>query len=111
MRPRDDQDRRIIHIGPDSDPADWSDPADPDDGPSFLIQDARERLERTDRADREAVQLARRLLFAFFAVVVLAVVFHVALPAFGQRLPVIVPFLCYVAIAAGAILTAREDRR
>ena len=53
MRSRDDQDRRIIHIGPDQDPADWSD-NDDDDRPSFLIQDARERLQKRERADRES---------------------------------------------------------
>lgn len=110
MRPRDDQDRRIIHIGPGQDPADWSDDDD-DDQPSFLIQDARDRLQRRERADREAAQLARRLLFAFIAVVGLAVVFHVAMPAFGLYLPAIVPILCYVAILAGAVLTARDQAR
>lgn len=109
MRSRDDQDRRIIHIGPDQDPADWSDKDD--DQPSFLIQEARERLERRERADRESSELARRLLYAFFAVVGLAVVFHIAMPAFGLYLPAIVPILCYVAILAGAVLTARDQNR
>jgi hypothetical protein len=109
MRSRDDQDRRIIHIGPDQDPADWSD--NDDDRPSFLIQDARERLQKRERADRESSELARRLLYAFFAVVGLAVVFHVAMPAFGLYLPAIVPILCYVAILVGAVLTARDQNR
>jgi hypothetical protein len=110
MRHRDDEPRRIIHIGPDQDPADWSDD-DGDDAPSFLIEEARERVRRREQADKESVQLARRLVFAFVAVVLLAVVFHVALPAFGLYLPPIVPILCYVAIAAGAILTARDGAR
>ncbi len=110
MRPRDDQDRRIIHIGPDHDPADWSD-NDDDDQPSFLIQEARERLQSRERADRENSALARRLLYAFFAVVGLAVVFHIAMPAFGLYLPAVVPILCYVAILAGAVLTARDQSR
>lgn len=110
MRPRDDHDRRIIHIGPDQDPADWSDD-DADDQPSFLIQDARDRLQRRERADKEAAQLARRLLIAFVAVVVLAVVFHIVLPSFGLALPPIVPILSYLAIVAGAVLTARDNAR
>lgn len=110
MRPRDDETRRIIHIGPDADPADWSDD-EGDDAPSFLIEEARERVRRRDAADKEAVQLARRLVVAFIAVVLLAVVFHIVMPAFGLYLPPIVPILCYVAIAAGAILTARDAGR
>ena len=110
MRPRDDETRRIIHIGPDADPAAWSDD-DPDDGPSFLIEEAREKVRRREQIDKESVQLARRLVFAFIAVVLLAVVFHIVMPAFGLYLPPIVPILCYVAIATGAILTARDGAR
>jgi uncharacterized membrane protein YbhN (UPF0104 family) len=109
MRPRDDQDRRIIHIGPDADPAGWTD--DPEDGPPFLIKDARERPERAEQADRETAEVARRLVYAFVVVVLLAVVFHVAMPAFGLHLPAIVPILCYLAILAGAVLTARDNAR
>lgn len=111
MRPRDDdQDRRIIHIGPDQDPADWSDDAD-DDRPSFLIEEARERLQKRERVDRETSALTRRLLYAFFAVVILAVSFHVVVPAFGLYLPPVVPIMCYAAILAGSVLSIFENAR
>lgn len=112
MRNRDDEPRRIIHIGPDSDPNDpaWSGDED-DDAPSFLIRDARERVQRQDNADKETVQLARRLVIAFAAVVLLAFVFHIVMPAFGLYLPPIVPILSYAAIALGTILTARDGGR
>jgi hypothetical protein len=108
--PPDDESRRIIHIGPDGERADWSG-ENLDDAPSYLIEDARERLRRSRQAEKESVQLARRLLFAFLAVVLLAVVFHIVMPAFGLYLPPVVPILCYVAIATGAILTARDNGR
>lgn len=112
MRPRDDDPpRRIVHIGPgdDADTPTWDD----DDRPSFLIEDARRRIHAEQSADKERSALANRLLIAFVAVVLLAVVFHIVMPAFKLHLPPIVPILSYAAIAAGAILTARdtpEDR-
>lgn len=109
MAHRDDDDRRIIHIGPDADPGGWGD--DDDDAPSFLISDARERVQRRERAEKEAAQLARRLVLAFLAVVALAFVFHVLMPAFSLALPPLVPILCYVAIFAGAVMTARDQAR
>jgi hypothetical protein len=108
MRPRDEQPRRIIHIGPDADPT-VPDRQEEHDAPSFLIEDARERVRREDDAARERTQLARRLTIAFIAVVLLAVGFHIIMPAFGLRLPPLVPVLSYAAIAAGAILTARDN--
>lgn len=112
-RPDDPDQQGIIHIGPGSDPnqTPWSDRSDRDDGdtPSFLIGDARERLQRRQHAEREGVRLARRLVLAFVAVVLLAAAFHIVMPAFGLYLPPILPILCYVAIAAGAIMTARDQ--
>lgn len=102
-----DPDRRMIHIGPGADPDAWSDRDD--DGPSFLIEEARERLQRRERVEKEGVRLARRLVLAFVAVMILAVSFHIVMPAFGLYLPPVVPILCYVAIAAGAIMTARDQ--
>ncbi|MCC5821918.1 MAG: hypothetical protein LAT64_01370 [Phycisphaerales bacterium] len=109
MPDRDDEERRIIHIGPDADPAVWGD--DDDDGPSFLISDARQRVQQRERAEKEATQLARRLILAFLAVMALAFVFHVLMPAFSLALPPLVPILCYVAIFAGAVMTARDQNR
>ena len=105
-----DPDRRMIHIGPGADPDAWSDrDNDDDDGPSFLIEEARERLQRRERSEKEGARLARRLVLAFVAVVILAAGFHIVMPAFGLYLPPVVPILCYVAIAAGAIMTARDQ--
>lgn len=102
-----DPDRRMIHIGPGADPDAWSDRDD--DQPSFLIEEARDRLHRRERSEKEGVRLARRLVLAFVAVMILAVSFHIVMPAFGLYLPPVVPILCYVAIAAGAIMTARDQ--
>lgn len=108
-----DPDRRMIHIGPGADPVAWSDRDDRDDrddeGPTFLIEEARERLQRRERSEKESVRLARRLVLAFVAVMILAVSFHIVMPAFGLYLPPVVPILCYGAIAAGAIMTARDQ--
>lgn len=106
MRPRDDQPRRVVHIGPDHDPTDTR--SDGEERPSFLIEDERTRVEAEQGRKRENNALARRLVGAFVAVVLLAVVFHLVMPAFKLRLPPVVPVLCYLAIAAGAILSARD---
>lgn len=108
-RPRDEDPsdrRRIVHIGPgDPEPR----PGAPlDDQPSYLIEEARERLRHDDDRNKEVSQVARRLVVAFVFVVILAVVFHIVMPAVGLRLPPIVPLLCYAAIAFGAIMTARD---
>lgn len=101
-----DPDRRIIHIGPGAEAESWSDRDD--DGPSFLLEEARERIHRRERSEKEGVRLARRLVMAFVAVAILAAVFHIAMPAFGVHLPPVVPILCYVTIATGAIMSARN---
>jgi len=98
--------RRIVHIGPgDAEPR----PGAPlDDQPSYLIEEARERVRQDDDRNREVSLVAKRLVVAFVLVAVLAVVFHIVMPAFGLRLPPVVPLLCYAAIAFGAIMTARD---
>lgn len=110
VRPRDQhhdgEPRRIVHIGP---PEAHRPGAPLDDQPSFLIEEARERIRADDDRNKEASALARRLVYAFVAVAVLALVFHVVMPAFKLHLPPVVPLMCYAAIAAGAILTAREN--
>ncbi len=108
-RPRDEdpsERRRIVHIGPgDPEPR----PGAPlDDQPSFLIEEARERLRSEEDRNKEVSAVARRLVVAFVLVVILAVVFHIVMPAVGLRLPPVVPLLCYAAIAFGAIMTARD---
>ena len=112
-RPRDDQSenepRRIVHIGPgDAEPR----PGAPlDDQPSYLIEEARERIrdeQRIKDQHKEVSLVARRLVIAFVLVAILAVVFHIVMPAFGLRLPPVVPLMCYAAIAFGAIMTARD---
>lgn len=105
MRDRDEEDRRIVHIGPKAQGPD----APLDDQPSYLIEEARERIRKADQREKETTAVARRLIVAFIAVVLLAVVFHIVMPVVGLHLPPIVPILCYVAIAFGAILTARDQ--
>ncbi|MFK7960724.1 MAG: hypothetical protein AB8G96_09370 [Phycisphaerales bacterium] len=104
-RSRDDQ-RRIVHVGPSEEAR----PGAPlDDQPSYLIEEARERLRKDDDHNKEASAVARRLVIAFVAVAILAVVFHVVMPAFGLALPPVVPLMCYAVIAAAAILTLRDE--
>lgn len=84
-------------IGPDT-------PSDPES----LLDDARQRIRDEDNKNKESHKLARRLLVAFVLIVLLGVMFYLILPHYKLRLPPFVPILCFIAIAAGAILTLRE---
>lgn len=92
-----DENTPQFFIGPDT-------PNDPDS----LLDDARERVRHEDGRNKESHRLARRLLVAFIAIVLLGVVFYLVLPYYGLRLPPFVPLLCFGAIALGAILNFNE---
>ncbi len=79
------------------------------DDPATLLEEARQRVRDEDRKNRESSKLARRLLVALLAIAVLGTVFYLLMPRFGLRLPPLVPVLCFISIAAGALLTFRED--
>lgn len=78
---------------------------------SYLIDEARERIREEDDRNKEGVKLARRLIVAFVLVCLLGIVFYAVLPQWGLRLPPIVPALSFIAIFAGAVLTALDENK
>lgn len=79
--------------------------------PSMLMDEARERIHEEDAKNKESVKLARRLFIALILVTILGVVFYIVLPYYGVRLSPTVPILSFLAIFAGAVLSAMEDAR
>ena len=75
------------------------------------MDEARERIRVEDEQNKEGVKLARRLVIAFILILILGVVFYVVLPQFGLKLNPLVPVLSFLAILAGAILTAVEESK
>lgn len=94
MPPRDDDRPPQFFIGPET-----------GRDAETLLDEARERVRREDDENKESHRLARRLLLAFIAIVLLGVAFYLVLPYYGLRLPPFVPILCFGAIALGAILS------
>lgn len=78
---------------------------------SYLIEDARERIREQDEQNKEGVKLARRLIVAFILILLLGVIFYAVLPQWGLRLPPIVPALSFIAILAGAVLSAMDQTK
>lgn len=91
-------------IGPDT-PTGM--PTDPDS----LLNEARDRIHDEDANNKESVKLARRLFIAMILITVLGMVFYIVLPYYGIRLSPTVPILSFLAIFAGAVLTAIEDAK
>ena len=91
-------------IGPDMQSGSSTDPAS-------LLNEARERIHNEDANNKESVKLARRLFIALILITILGVVFYIVLPYYGIRLSPTVPILSFLAIFAGAVLTAIEDAR
>lgn len=85
-----------LRIGPGSDPTEL--------GPDELLADARRRIRDEDNRNRAGVVVARRLLVAFVACVVIGVGFWSLAPRFGVDLPLWLPLIAFVAILAGALL-------
>jgi len=83
----------------------------PDSHGDSLMEEARDRVRREDEQNKEGVKLARRLIIAFVLILILGVVFYVVLPEYGLKLDPIVPVLSFLAILAGAILTAVEENK
>ena len=79
--------------------------------PASLLNEARERIHNEDANNKESVKLARRLFIALILITILGVVFYMVLPYYGVRLSPTVPILSFLAIFAGAVLTAIEDAR
>ena len=96
MPEHDDEPR--LRIGPGYDPAD-------------AMGQARERLRREQSERRVSRRLITRLIIAFALVVVLAVLVFVVAPHLGVKVPPIVPVVAFVAITAGAILTAPSEKQ
>ena len=97
MARRDNERPPQFFIGPNS----------PND-PESLLDEARQRVRDEDELNKESTKLARRLLVAFVIILLMGVVFYIVLPYYGLRLPPFVPFLCFGAIATGAILSLNE---
>tara|TARA_R110002072_G_scaffold65908_1_gene162883 strand:+ start:5622 stop:6125 length:504 start_codon:yes stop_codon:yes gene_type:complete len=79
--------------------------------PSTLLDEARDRVHSEDAQNKESVKLARRLFIAMILITVLGVVFYIVLPTFGVKFSPVIPILSFVAIFAGAVLTALEEQR
>ena len=79
--------------------------------PASLLNEARERIHHEDANNKESVKLARRLFIALILITVLGVVFYIVLPYYGIRLSPTVPILSFLAIFAGAVLSALEEAR
>jgi len=85
-------------------------PTDPSD-PSTLLDEARDRVHHQDAQNKESVKLARRLFIAMILIAILGVVFYIVLPTYGVKFSPVIPILSFVAIFAGAVLTALEEQR
>ena len=79
--------------------------------PASLLNEARERIHDEDAKNKESVKLARRLFIAMILITLLGVVFYIVLPYYGIRLSPTVPILSFLAIFAGAVLSALEEAR
>lgn len=79
--------------------------------PASLLNQAREQIHDEDAKNKESVKLARRLFIAMILITILGVVFYIVLPYYGIRLSPTVPILSFLAIFAGAILTAMEENK
>jgi len=79
--------------------------------PSTLLEEARDRVHSEDAQNKESVKLARRLFIAMILIAILGVVFYIVLPTYGVKFSPIIPILSFVAIFAGAVLTALEEHR
>ncbi len=79
--------------------------------PASLLNEARDRIHDEDAKNKESVKLARRLFIAMILITFLGIVFYIVLPYYGIRLSPIVPMLSFLAIFAGAILTAVEEAK
>ncbi len=77
--------------------------------PASLLNEARERVHDEDAKNKESVKLARRLFIAMILITILGIVFYIVLPYYSIRLSPTVPILSFLAIFAGAILTAIEE--
>ena len=106
---RDNEHHEGFRIGPGGSTPPRDDHHDAWDDPDDLLEQARLRIRAQDEQNREGVKLARRLIVAFVLIMILGVVFYAVLPQYNLRLPPIVPALSFIAIVAGAILTARDQ--
>ena len=79
--------------------------------PSTLLDEARDRVHSEDAQNKESVKLARRLFIAMILIAILGVVFYIVLPTYGVKFSPVIPILSFVAIFAGAVLTALEEQR
>lgn len=104
MSSRHDHDQPQFLIGPDMQSGSPADPAS-------LLNEAREQIHNEDAKNKESVKLARRLFIAMILVAFLGVIFYIVLPYYGIRLSPTVPILSFLAIFAGAVLSAMEEAR
>ena len=79
--------------------------------PPSLLNEARDRIHEEDAKNKESVKLARRLFIAMILITILGIVFYIVLPYYSIRLSPTVPILSFLAIFAGAILTAIEENK
>lgn len=97
-------------IGPGIDPTRQPPPATPPptdpDTSHDLLEDARLKIRCENEEEEQTIALTRRLVVAFVLIVLIGAVFFIVMPYYGMNLPPIMPILVFIAIAAGALLTA-----
>lgn len=74
--------------------------------PNDLLEDARHKIRCDNEEEEQTIALTRRLVVAFVLIIVIGAVFFVLMPYYGMNLHPIMPIMVFIAIAAGAILTA-----
>ncbi|MEQ8769868.1 MAG: hypothetical protein RIB60_05095 [Phycisphaerales bacterium] len=78
--------------------------------PTDLLEQARAEARRREEEDKLGARVARRLLLAFIACLIIGVLCFVVVPNYaGITIPPIVPLLSFGAIAAGALVTMPRD--
>jgi len=83
-----------------------------DDAPDHLLEQARLKLRAehaTNRYEEQSRRLAHRIVIAFVLILVTAVIFFIVVPLMGVHLPIIVPMMCFIAIAVGSVMAHVGD--
>jgi hypothetical protein len=77
----------------------------------LLIASRREQLaqQRAEAERKEGARLARRILIAGLLITLTAVASFAVLPSMGVTIPITVPLVAFIAIAAGALLTGKAE--
>ncbi|MFT5422716.1 MAG: hypothetical protein ACI89L_000481 [Phycisphaerales bacterium] len=93
-------------IGPGLDPTQPTPTTPTADPARDLLEDARLKVRCENEEEEQTIALTRRLVIAFVLIILIGAVFFILMPYYGMNLPPIMPLMVFIAIAAGALLTA-----